>query len=303
MEKRHFKLLNNGGHIAIAAPSGAISSDYLRNAIEKIEKEGYTVEILPSVEGPRYSVFSATDIQRATDIARAIQRDDVDAIICARGGYGAVRTLQLINPEIIKNCNKWIVGFSDITVFHSALTYYGIPSMHGPMLKHIATHGMQSEDVRTMFELLHGKNATIECKAKQGSREGRAKGKLIGGNLSLIYSLRNTPIDINPRGAILFIEDLSEYNYHIDRMIQNLRYSGVLSQLSGLVVGQMTDMKDGATPFGVDAYQIIVDAVSEYDYPVLVGYQAGHDSTINMPLVMGRECVLEVACDKGRLQF
>ena len=288
------KNLPDGGRIAIVAPSGAIAPEYLTKGVESIESKGYKVEIMPHVKNCQTGVFAATDAERAIDMAEAISRDDIDAIICARGGYGAVRTIQLIDKKILRNCNKWIVGFSDITVFHSALTHYGIASLHGPMLKHIAVHGIDSEDVQKTFDIMRGKKNKINCNSVNYSRAGKTEGLLIGGNLSLIYSLRRTPIDIAPKGAILFIEDLSEYNYHIDRMMQNLKYSGVLAKLNGLIVGQMTDMKDGATPFGCDTYKIIADAVAGYDFPVLMGYPAGHADNINMPLRMGAKARLSV---------
>lgn len=298
-----FKNLYQGARIAIVAPSGAISNDYLYQGIQQIESLGYIVEVMPHVENCKCSVFAATDQERASDMSIALSRDDIDAIICARGGYGAVRTIQLIDSNLIQNCNKWVVGFSDITVFHSALTRYNIPSIHGPMLKHIAVHGINNDDVAKTFALMKGQSVSVICTPLAGSRTGSATGKIIGGNLSLIYSLRNTPIDIEPQNAILFIEDLSEYNYHIDRMIQNLRYSGVLSKLSGLIVGQMTDMKDGATPFGCDAYNIIADAVKDYNYPVLLGYPAGHADDINMPLRMGAKATLSVCDNMASLVF
>lgn len=288
------KNLPDGGRIAIVAPSGAIAPEYLDKGIALIQSKGYSVEVMPHVRDCRTGVFAATDAQRASDMEEAILRDDIDAIICARGGYGAVRTIQHMKKSVVQRCDKWLVGFSDITVFHSALTHYGIASIHGPMLKHIAVHGIDSDDVKKTFDLMRGKKVSVSCESALYSRSGKVSGKLIGGNLSLIYSLRRTAIDIAPKGAILFIEDLSEYNYHIDRMMQNLKYSGVLAKLGGLVVGQMTDMKDGATAFGSDAYAIIADAVAQYDYPVLMGYPAGHADEVNMPLRMGGEATLRV---------
>lgn len=285
--------VSKGSVIAIVAPAGRLSVEVLHRAIETLTQEGYKVEVMPHVDGYGTSVFSATDEQRASDLRQALEREDIDAVMCARGGYGAMRTLQLLPREVIENCGKWLVGFSDITVLHSALSKAGIPSVHGPMLKHIATHGFSHDDVRNTFAILRGESLTIEVPRHELSRYGRAEGVLVGGNLSIIYSLRGTPAETDYRGKILFIEDLCEYNYHIDRMMQNLRYSGVLKQLSGLIVGQFTDMKDGATPFGRSAYEIIHEAVSEYDYPVLFGYPAGHADEENQPLVMGRTCRID----------
>lgn len=281
-----------GSTIAVVAPSGTLDSQILKKAVDIIVDEGYKVEIMSHVEGFKRGVFSASDGDRAADLSEAIERDDIDAIICARGGYGAMRTLQKLSPETLLRCDKWLVGFSDITVLHSYLSKHDIASIHGPMLKHIATHGFGHSDIENLFALMRGERVEIEVPEHALSREGQVQGTIVGGNLSIVYSLRGTPAEVDYEGKILFIEDLCEYRYHIDRMMQNLRYSGVLSKLSGLIVGQFTDMKDGATPFGKSEYEIISEAVEEYDYPVLLGYPAGHADDVNQPLVMGRRCTI-----------
>lgn len=287
------KKLEKGGKIAIVAPSGYLDEGLLMKGAGVIESAGYEVEIMPHVSGHRVGVFSASDDMRSDDLCEAISREDIDAVICARGGYGAMRTLQKMPSDMLGKCRKWLVGFSDITVLHSELSRCGVASIHGPMIKHIATHGMEHDDVANMFRLMRGEQVSVEVSAHELTREGRAEGVMVGGNLSILYSLRGTPAEVDYRGKILFIEDLCEYRYHIDRMMQNLKYSGILEGLSGLVVGQFTDMKDGATPFGATAYEIISELVKEYDYPVLFGYPAGHDDSENQPLVMGRQCVIE----------
>lgn len=296
--------IHHGSKIAIVSPSGTISDDFLFKAVANIEAEGYKVEIMPHVTGHSTSVFSAKDNERSYDLREAILSDDIDAIICARGGYGAVRTLQSMGLDVLQWCDKWLVGFSDITVLHSGLTRIGHKSIHGPMLKHIAEHGMHSPDVEKMFSVMKGETPlVVECQAAQGSRDGLAEGIVTGGNLSIIYSLRGTPDDITPDGKILFLEDLNEYNYHIDRMIQNLKYSGYLERISGLILGQFTGMKDGATSFGKEAVEIITDAVKEYNYPVLTGYPAGHAQEINMPLIMGARARLNVKDGQGSITW
>jgi muramoyltetrapeptide carboxypeptidase len=173
----------------------------------------------------------------------------------------------------------------------------------GPMMKHIARHGTQAEDVRNTFALLRGETIEKTCKRGEGSRNGHARAKIVGGNLSILYSLRGTPAETETKGNILFIEDVSEYRYHIDRMMQNLRFGGVLKDLAGLVVGQMTDMKDGMTKFGQDAYGIIAEAVREYDYPVLMGFPSGHEDDENQPILLGGMCDLTVTDEGGRLRM
>lgn len=293
--------LKKGGKIAIVSPSGRIDEEILSEGIKKIEAKGFAVEVMPHVVGCSQSVFSASDKQRAEDLVKAIEREDIDAILCARGGYGAVRTLQNVDEKVWANCDKWIVGFSDITAIHQMMVRFGHESMHGPMVKHIAHHGMESPDVAQMFDVMMGGEFSTQGVADNGSIDGEAEGVLIGGNLSIVYSLRSTPADINPDGKILFLEDLSEYNYHVDRMIQNLKYSGALERINGLVLGQFTGMKDGATKFGKDATEIIVDVVREYGYPVWTGFEAGHAQEVNRPLVMGRRVRLIVKDGKGKI--
>ena len=294
MEQRHMHLLPAGGRIAIVAPSGAIAPELLHNGVGIISAAGYKVEIMPHVEGFATSVFAAPDNMRASDLEEAILRNDIDAIICARGGYGAVRTLQCMHAEVLDQCNKWIVGFSDITAIHSALSRRAIASLHGPMLKFIATNGMHHADVSATFRAMQTGECTTQIPTVAPSRTGRAEGIVVGGNLSLLCSLRSTPAEFIPEGALLFIEDLSEYLYHIDRMMQNLRYSGVLQRIGGLIVGDFTELKDGRTPFGMNVNEIIAAAVSDYNYPVMFGYRAGHSDDRNAPLIFGRQATLEV---------
>ncbi len=295
--------LTEHGTICIVSPSGAIDEDIAHTAIAQIEKHGFNVKVAEHVFGHKTSVFSSTDPDRASDLVNAVTDPTVDAIICARGGYGAVRTLQLIDESLFRNCNKWIVGFSDITAIHSMLSKHNVPSVHGPMLKHIAVHGFESPDVQMTFSILQGNLPTIELPAHPFNRLGTAEGRVTGGNLSLISTLRSTPADIIPEGTILFIEDLSEYNYHIDRMMQNLRYSGVLDKIAGLIVGQFTNMKDGATPFGDDAYGIINKICAKYSFPIIFNFPAGHDSKENYPLIFGMGAKIEVNEKKVTIRY
>ncbi len=295
--------ITTGSTIAVVAPSGAIDEHLAQTAIDALQCEGYNIKVMPHVFGHSQSVFSATDEERAADLRAAIEDESIDAIICARGGYGAVRTLQHLGDDTLAKCNKWLLGFSDITALHSALGRLGLPSLHGPMLKHIATHGMHSDDVRRTFNIMQGKAQTVEVAPNALNRLGQCSGRVVGGNLSLISTLRSTPVDIDFRGAILFIEDLSEYLYHIDRMMQNLKYSGALSELAGLVVGQFTDMKNGRTAFDGDAYSIIRQAVDDYAYPVVMGYPAGHSAEINMQIEMNKTANLRIEAARVELEM
>lgn len=294
------RLLPNGGRIQIVAPSGAIDPEILQAGSAALKLAGFDVRLAPHVLNNKVGVFAATDNLRAADLANALADHEVDVVWCARGGYGALRTIEALGKfggwqAVFRQTDKVVVGFSDITALHAAAALCGHVGVHGPMLKHIAIHGADAPDVRATLDILRGKPFSITRQAMPGSRDGEARGKLIGGNLSILYSLAAARMTPSLRGAILFIEDLSEYRYHVDRMIHSIRMAGLLNGLRGLIVGQMTNMKDGATPFGRDAYQIVSDSVADLDIPVFIGYPAGHAADENFPLVIGQGCQLSVS--------
>lgn len=302
------RLLTPGGTIAIVSPSGLIGTEYLDGGIRALTDMGYKTELMPNAMGPATSVFAADDARRAADLAEALSRPDIDIVWCTRGGYGAMRTLAALDAfggwkKLFANTDKLIVGFSDITALHAAAATHGHAAIHGPMLKHLATHDATSPDIVETLRAVTEGRADVSCRPLPGSRTGETRGRLIGGNLSILYSLLATDLCPSPDGAILFIEDLSEYRYHIDRMIQALRFSGFLSRLAGIVVGQMTGMRDGATPFGRTAYEIIADATADYPCPVLLGFPAGHDPAANYPLILGGDAVLSVGNSEATLSM
>jgi muramoyltetrapeptide carboxypeptidase len=221
----------------------------------------------------------------------------VRAIFCSRGGYGLARIIDKIDFSALKSDAKWIVGFSDITVLHNALSKVGVASIHGIMAKHIT---LKAEGLENLISMLFGREVSYEIPAHELNKIGEASGELVGGNLSVLYGLRGTPFDIDYRGKILFIEDLSERLYHIDRMIQNLRLGGVFEQISGLVVGQFTDI-DEDNSFSGGAYGVIAEAVKDYNIPVCFNFPAGHVEN-NQPLKMGAKYYLEVQKNKTILK-
>ena len=302
------RLLPPGGTIAIISPSGSISTEYLDGGARALANLGYKTELMPHAAGEAEGVFAAADKDRAADLAEALTRPDIDIVWCARGGYGAMRTLASLEPyggwkHLFATTDKLVVGFSDITALHAAAGAVHHAGILGPMLKHLATRSASSPDlVETLRAATEGR-ADVSCAPLAGSRPGEARGRLIGGNLSILYSLLGTDLCPSPDGAILFIEDLSEYRYHVDRMIQALRFSGFLSRLSGVVVGQMTGMRDGATPFGRTAYEIVADATAAYAYPTLLGLPSGHDPAANYPVILGAEAVLSVGQSAATLSM
>lgn len=284
--------LQPGDKIAMVSVAGKVSREVVEAAKALLEAEKFVVEIGPHSFGTLH-MFSGTDRERAIDIQSALDDPEVSAIIFNRGGYGSLRTLTYLDWTGFFRHPKWLVGFSDITVFHAFLSNSEIASVHGVMPAFFFDDGRRTESLDIMLDLLRGKALKYEIDPHDFNRPGRARGTLVGGNLSLLYSLRGTSLDQSLDGKVLFIEDISEFDYHVDRMMVNFQFGGMLSRLSGLIVGYFTDTKSSTTPFGLDAFEIIKDAVSGYDYPVVFGFPAGHELP-NYPLVMGAEVVLAV---------
>lgn len=237
--------------------------------------------------------FAGTDAERAADMQKALDDPSVRAIWFTRGGYGSVRTLMLLDWTGFQRNPKWLVGFSDITVFHACLNSLGVASVHGLMTAYFLDNGRPTESLHMTLSLLRGNDLAIRVEPNPLNRTGTCKGELAGGNLTLLMSLRGTSLDQTFEGKILFIEDIQEFDYHIDRMMMNLRFGGVLSRLAGLIVGYFTDTKTNETPFGLTACEIIRQAVEGYPYPVVFGFPAGHEIP-NCPLLMGGTAELEV---------
>jgi muramoyltetrapeptide carboxypeptidase len=275
--------------------AGKVNREIVEAAQKLLEAENFVVEIGPHSVGS-YHMFSGTDSDRAADIQMALDDPEVKAIIFNRGGYGSLRTLALLDWSGFFRHPKWLVGFSDITVFHSFLSKQDVVSIHGVMPSFFFENGQRTESLEMLLELLRGHSLSYSLPSNSLNRIGKSSGKLIGGNLSILLSLRGTVLDQEAKGGVLFIEDIDEYDYHIDRMMMNLKFGGVLSQISGLIVGYFTDTKSSNTPFGANALEIIKDAVSGYGYPVVFGFPAGHELP-NYPLLMGCEVVMEVKED------
>ena len=288
----HPPSLNKGDTIGIVAPAGRIDANIVEQAVMRIEKMGYRARLAEHIHQHHFN-FSSTDENRLRDMQQMMDDKEVKAILCTRGGYGAIRIADRLAFSGIKKNPKWLIGFSDITVLHAALQKHGIASIHGPMTKSFLNYTESSADVEILFAFLEGQSPQYMINPYPTNRLGVAKGTLVGGNLSLIHALRGTKFDFDPTGKILFVEDLSEYLYHLDRTMHNLKLGGVLEKISGLVVGQFTEMLDNETPFGQTIEQIIYSAVAEYDYPVAFNFPSGHIET-NYPLILGDEVELTV---------
>ena len=214
--------------------------------------------------------------------------EKVKAIFCARGGYGTIRILEHLDFSHFMHYPKWLVGFSDITVLHTFINEkLHIKTLHAEMPVNFPKGGKENTSMKYMKDLLWGNIKHYDLGNDfPACDQSRISGRLTGGNLSVLYSLCGTPYDMDTNGKVLFLEDVDEYLYHLDRMMMNFRLSGKLNNLKALIVGSLTDMKDNAIPFGKTACEIILDATKEFDYPVLTGFPPGH-SGLNMPLILG----------------
>lgn len=265
--------LKVGDTVAIVATARKVTRDELIPAVSFLEANGLQVILGPHLFEEE-NQYAGGDNQRAEALQWAIDHPAVKAIWCARGGYGTMRLMDKINLRPLVNHPKLLIGFSDITVLHNALNSIGVSSLHSTMPLSWPSNSFESQ--QSFLDAIMGKSLNYEFGSNTLNRLGETQGDLVGGNLSLLYALSGTPLQLDTARKILFIEDLDEYLYHIDRMMLALKMSGQLSQLAGLVVGGMTDMRDNAIPFGKSAEEIISEAVKEYNYPVCFNFPAGH---------------------------
>src|ERR1035437_634953 len=282
--------LKKGDKIGIVASARKISPEEIQPAIDIFKNWRLEVVLSKNLFNTD-NQFSGTDNERAQDLQTMLDDPSVKAIISARGGYGTIRIIDKIDFTKFKQHPKWIIGYSDITVLHSHIHNLGIETLHATMPINFKKN---AEATETLRKALFGEQLIYETESHQLNRKGNCEGELIGGNLSLIYALTGSVSDIDTKEKILFIEDLDEYLYHVDRMMINLKRSGKLSHLAGLIVGGLTDMKDNTIPFGKTAEEIILDAVKEYNYPVCFNFPAGHVDK-NFALFFGRKIKLEIS--------
>lgn len=291
MKFPHF--LTPGSHIALVAPAGKVDKAVVDNAKSLLISEGFKVIIGDHALNNHYQM-AGTDHERLNDLQSMLNREDIDAIFCIRGGYGTIRIIDDLDFTHFSSSPKWIVGFSDITVLHACLqNQYNTASTHAIMPNSYNKNEESKHDMKLLLKYLSGDFPQQIIEPHPLNRPGKAEGHLIGGNLSILQSLRGTPMDFDPKGKILFIEDVGEYLYRIDRMMYNLKLGGILENISALIVGQFTELLDNPSPFGKEAYEIISDAVTDYHYPVLFNFPAGHSSP-NYPLVFGKIATLDV---------
>ncbi|MBS1667235.1 MAG: LD-carboxypeptidase [Bacteroidetes bacterium] len=270
--------LKAGDCIGVVCPAGYMALEKAQTCILTLQDWGYQVKIGKTLGSQSPNYFSGTDEERLQDFQQMLDDDEVKAILCARGGYGVGRIIDQINFKQFKKCPKWVIGFSDVTVLHAHIhSNFKIATLHAPMASAFNDGGYENEYVLSLKHALEGMKSKYQIPTHELNKRGTAIGELIGGNLSLIAHLTGTDSDIKTKGKILFLEDLGEHLYHIDRMFYQIKRSGKLSKLAGLVIGSFSDMKDTERPFGKTAYELIQDLVAEYDYPVCYQFPVGHE--------------------------
>jgi muramoyltetrapeptide carboxypeptidase len=294
--------LQKGDTIGIVAPAGFMPIEKMQTCIDTLDSWGYTVQLGETTHSKSQNYFSGTDNERLTDLQQMLDDSNIKAILCARGGYGTSRIIDRINFKKFRKHPKWIIGFSDITVLHSHIfSNYKIASIHAPMAAAFNDGEFTNPYVESLKNALEGKPSHYECAFHAFNNAGEAKGQLIGGNLSLLCHLIGTDSDLKTKNKILFLEDVGEYLYNIDRMMLQLKRCGKLDKLAGLIIGGFTDNKDTERPFGKSVYDIIYEQVNKYDYPICFDFPVSHDKE-NYALKIGGKYKLSVTNEISVLQ-
>ncbi|HEY5371525.1 MAG TPA: LD-carboxypeptidase [Hanamia sp.] len=288
--------LKPGDTVGIVCPAGYMPFEKAQTCIDTLAEWGFNV-IQGNTLGHQFNYFSGTDEERCSDLQRMMDDKNIDAILCGRGGYGMGRIIDKLDFTKFKKHPKWIIGFSDITVLHSHLfSNFKIASLHAPMAAAFNDGEYKNQYIESLHGALLGKKADYKTEGNILDQHGNAKGHLVGGNLSLLVNVIGTPSDIKTKQKILFIEEVGEYIYSVDRMMYQLKRSGKLDHLKGLIIGRFSDMRDTTVPFGQTVEQAIKDLVKDYDYPVCFGFPVSHDKE-NYALKVGVTYKLKVEKD------
>ncbi len=291
--------LKKGDTVAIVCTARKFFPEDAKPAIELLESWGLKVKLGRTI-GLDSCQLGGTDNERASDLQEQLDNPNVKAIWCARGGYGTVRIIDKIDFSNFKKHPKWLMGFSDVTVLHSHSNTLGVATLHSIMP---FTVPKAPEEVKeTLRKALFGESLEYSIPSKSYDRKGKAKGELVGGNLSILYSLLGSKSSISTKNKILFIEDLDEYLYHIDRMLYNLKRNGYFENVKGIIVGGMTDMHDNEIPFGQNEVQMITEITAEHNIPIVFEFPAGHQKD-NRTLILGSQVQFEVNDKEANLKF
>ncbi len=293
--------LQTGDTVGIVAPARKITPAQVEGALKTLESWGLKPQLAKNIFSSKHSYLAGSDEERRGDFQAMIDDQYVKAIFCARGGYGSTRIVEDINFAPLKKSPKWIIGFSDVTAFHLRLASIGVASIHGTM-PIFFDQPEARESVESIQKILFLGTCEVDVNPEESNRTGQTKGRVVGGNLSLVVDSLNTPSEPDTRNKILIIEEVDEYFYKLDRMFTQLRRAGKLKDLNGLVIGHMTDIKNSELAFGETVYQIILHAVRDYNYPVAFSFPSGHRNP-NLAWIHGGIADLDVSVNKVVLSY
>ena len=295
--------LKSGDTISIIAPSGVLNNfdNKITKAINIFKSWGLNVVIGNHIFD-KNGHFAGTDKNREKDFQKALDNKNIKAIWCARGGYGAVRIIDNLNFDSYLKNPKWIIGFSDITVIHNKLNLLNSESIHAMMITGFDDIDQNNDSLSKLKNVLFGDNLSYSINSNKNNKTGKSEGILVGGNLTLIQSTIGSKTELKMKDKILFIEEIGEYAYHIDRMLYSLKRAGYFENCKGLIVGQISDVKKNTTDFGRSINEIILDILDEYNFPIMFDFPAGHEKT-NFPIILGRKVILDVSKSKSKVIF
>ena len=298
--------LREGDRVIILSPSSKIDKAFLRGAVRRLQSWGLEPVLAPHA-GSSHGTYAGSMAQRLRDLQEALDDPQARAILCSRGGYGAVHLVDKLDFTRFRQQPKWLIGFSDITALHNVFQHEGFASLHAPMARHLTVEPDDDPAMLALRGFLFGhypegrQDFGVACEAHRLNHRGTARGILRGGNLSVFYGLRGTPWDIPAEGTLLFLEDVGERPHAVERMMYNLKLGGVLERLCGLIIGQFTEYEENRS-LGKPLYEALADVLKPYGIPACFGFPVGH-VTRNMPLPCGAEAVLEVGKKEVTLSF
>ncbi len=292
--------LKSGDKVVIVSPASRIDKALLKGAKERLEEWGLKVTIAKHADAAN-GKYAGSIRQRLTDLQEAMDDPEVRAILCSRGGYGCVHLLDSLDFSAFRQSPKWLIGFSDISALHCAVQLNGVASLHSPMARHLTIEPADDACTQYLHDILFGTIPNYFCEANKLNHRGSARGILRGGNMAVCYGLRGSRFDIPAEGTILFIEDVGERPHSIERMLYNLKLSGALDCISGLIIGQFTEFNEDLS-LGKPLYDALADILKEYKYPICFGFPVGH-VTDNRPLICGAEVELTVNAKGAALSF
>lgn len=296
--------LKAGDTVAIVAPSGILNNRQaeVQRAVKLLESWGLHALVGKHVFS-KDNHFAGTDAQRCEDFQKAIDNPTVSAIWCARGGYGTVRILDKLNYTKLKKDPKWLIGYSDITALHNDFHNEGFETIHAMMCTSLtADERGLDETIVTFKKALFGDPLSYTLKGSNYNKIGSVNAPIVGGNLTMLHTMLGSKSSLDTSGKILFIEEIGEYKYHVDRMLQSMKRAGYFDNCAGVLVGDMTKMRKNTTAWGSSVEQLILDALSDYDFPIAFNMPAGHEDD-NRAMILGQNVELVVGKDQSTLQF